>query len=190
MMGDTNQGTSDTVKRYMNDAYNRRVVAARKKPKPTEGTVDGGSTTMEVEDSWDHSVTSGRKQVIRGFTSYSVSGTNSQYDKHFDIACTPEAHVSLGGLTVHATEDDGLTHEFPPEDEHPAFFFHGLTDKFVEWEGRFYAYSDHNGVIVEVLRDKPEHAFGIERRKRERLKEDFQRKRRKLLEWKPDGGKV
>jgi hypothetical protein len=157
VMGDTNQSTSDTVKRYMNGVYNQ-------------------STKMEIE-SWDHSVMPNKKQVIRGYTNYEVSGTNSQYDKHFDIACTQEAHVSLVGLTAHATKDDDLTHEFPPADQHPAFVFHGLTDKFVELDGTFYAYSDHNGVIVEVLRDKPEHASRIERKRRDRLIDDFRRSR-------------
>jgi hypothetical protein len=190
VMGDTNQKSSDTVKSYMNGAYNREILKARKKSKQTEGKGDGKvddqAKDVETVDRWDHSITPRGKQVVRGYTNYEVSGTNSNYQTHFDIACTPKAHVSLTGLTVHKTEEDELTHRFPADDETPSFIFHGLTDKFVEWDGRFYAYSDHNGVIVEILRDKPEFQATIAGKRRAEMIEDFRRPKRLMLEWRPD----
>ncbi len=189
VMGDTNQSTSDTVKRYMNDAYNRRRLRAPRKLEQTGGNVgEGVGEEPTPGESWEHSVMPNRKQVIRGYTNYEVQGTNSGYAKHFDIACTPQAHVSLSGLTVHATEDDDLTFKYPTEEEGWAFFFHGLTDKFVEWKGRFYAYTDHNGVIVEILRDKPEHAQRIERERRDVLKDEFRQSKKRRVLQRPPGG--
>lgn len=189
VMGDTNQPSSDTVKNYMNSAYNRKVVRA-KRSKETEGTTD---VNMDEEPlgQWDHSVMRNKKQVIRGYTNYEVSGTNSNYKSHFDIACSPHAHVSLSGLTVHNTEEDELSHKFSEDDEEPSFIFHGLTDKFVEWNGLYYAFSDHNGVIVEVLRDKPDHRIVVEQRRRGGMIEHLHRsKKRKMIEWKkPDEDK-
>lgn len=183
VMGDTNQGTSDTVERYMNGAYNRKIrkIITKKKDEETTSKTKDESSKMEIENTWHHSVMSTGKQVVRGYTNYEVSGTNSQYDKHFDIACTPQAHVCLSGLTVHKTLDDELTYKMPKDDGLPMFFFHGVTDKFVEWDDLYYAYTDHNGVIVEILRDKPEYQFEVENKKRELLRNDyFEGKRKKV----------
>lgn len=188
VMGDTNQGSSDTVKAYMNGAYNRKVRKARKTSRQVAKTGSGGDEAMDLEtgDQWDHSIMTSGKQVIRGYTNYEVSGTNSNYQSHFDIACTPEAHVRLNGLTVHETKDDELVHELSTDAREPVFLFHGLTDKFIEWDGAFYAYSDHNGVIVEILRDKPEHHAEIKGKRRAERVEEFQRSKRKMIEWRPE----
>jgi hypothetical protein len=194
VMGDTNQGTSHTVKDYMDKAYNRKSSQVRGQRKQIEKTldisIDDDSTKEETSDKWDHSVMSSKKQVIRGYTNYEVSGTNSKYDKHFDIACTREAHVSLSGLTVHSNKDDDLTYHFSHNDQEPSFIFHGLTEKFVELDGCLYAYSDHNGVIVEVRRDKPDYSFTQKRKEVELKIEQFRLgKKIKMTELKPDEGK-
>ncbi|WP_426733240.1 hypothetical protein [Myxococcus faecalis] len=159
VIGDTNQASTNIVKNYMNKAYSRKVHKLELPLKKPEKSMD----SLEEKDSnerykWDHSIISdsktGRaKQLVRGYTNYEVSGTNSGYDKHFDIACTSRCFVQTTSLTVHATQDDELTHTVSSDSE-PVFFFHGLTDKFFEWEEKYFAYSDHNGVIVEILRDK------------------------------------
>jgi hypothetical protein len=164
VIGDTNQGSSDTVRAYMNAHYNRRFAKARASAK---------KQLNSPLDQWRHSISATGTQVVRGYSNYEVSGTNSGYTKHFDIACSPEAIVTLSGLTVHHTKDDQLMYSRSTSDRLPAFIFHGLTEKFIEWDGLYYAYSDHNGVIIEILRDKPEHfTLNNEKRKRD-LKEEF-----------------
>lgn len=155
VMGDTNQPSRHFVKRYMNNDYNRISGAARTTGNETD---DDDSEEKMSNDPiapahWDDSIMERDKQVIRGNTNYPVLGTNSNYTEHFDIACTPRAHVQLSGLISFREQEDKLAHELRGED--PDFLFHGLTDKFIEIDQLLYAYSDHNGVIVEILRDKP-----------------------------------
>lgn len=150
VIGDTNQSSNSTVQNYMNNSFN---------------ALSGGN------DVWHTSLTNANKQVVRGDTNYVVSGTNSTYSTHFDIACTRQVHFKLNRVHVRAESDmDELTYTASGSQADPVFMLHGLTDKFIEWEGLRYAYSDHNGVILEILRDKPEHAERIESNRRAQIK--------------------
>ncbi|MBU8898324.1 hypothetical protein KRR26_22185 [Corallococcus sp. M34] len=121
VMGDTNQKKSDFVSATL------------------KNHLGGGDWVTSVLD---------EKQELVGFgghDTFSISGTNSNYTTHFDIACSRQ---------VTAVIKDGKAHAFDEGDPNvePVFVFHGLTDKHTELKGKAYAYSDHNGVIVEVLR--------------------------------------
>ena len=158
LVGDTNQQSTEFVRNYMNGLYN------------TQGPP--GATT---EAPWNHSVTE-KKQVVRGYSNYVVSGTNTGYDKQFDIACTNRAYVKIKGLTRHETTDDNIQWQLNP-DEIPVFIFHGLTEKCITINGKLYAYSDHNGVIVEILRDETEHAYTHAKADRSGRKRDWREQR-------------
>ena len=110
---------------------------------------------------WQSSITNGKQDVVGfGYQVFQIKGTNSGYTKHFDIACTHQATIKIFNSQVVGN---------PSEDIKPVFIFHGLTDKFIPDECRTinnqsitinkkaYAYSDHNGIIVEVLQGKWEH---------------------------------
>jgi len=106
-------------------------------------------------DKWMGSVHQGTQQVVAlgGVDVRRMHGTNSTYHKHYDIACTHHAAVLIRDGEV--ANPQAL--DIEPE---AAFVFHGLTDKFLQMEdettkkAKIFAYSDHNGVIVEVLRHK------------------------------------
>ncbi|MBZ4412961.1 hypothetical protein K8640_32570 [Myxococcus sp. XM-1-1-1] len=137
VMGDTNQPTSDFVKSTLKNQL-------------------GG-------EDWVSSVLDDKQELVGfgGHNVFSISGTNSTFKTHFDIACTPHmTAVVRDGKVLGFDEDDSQAN--------PAFVFHGLTDKFTELEGKAYAYSDHNGVIVEVLRQKSVYAQRERKRKEER----------------------
>ncbi|MBJ6761781.1 hypothetical protein JGU66_13485 [Myxococcaceae bacterium JPH2] len=172
VMGDTNQKTSDFV------------------PSTLKNQLGGGDWVTSIID---------EKQELVGFGGHntlSISGTNSNYKTHFDIACSHQ---------VTAVIQDGKALGFDVEDPHvkPVFVFHGLTDKYTTLEGKAYAYSDHNGVIVEVLRWKDEPARREKKRREERCS-DCRRPLTALdllagkhltcprqplaIEWKPIGG--
>jgi hypothetical protein len=206
VMGDTNQKSSAALQQYMNDAYNRRILKARKK------------TTEKEVPKWGTSI-SGKTQIVRGYTNYEVSGTNSNYKTHFDIACTNCDHVKIGsGLKLKDQDEDEIKFEMVgfgkeedkivkeeieeieeieiekedkedqggrsdtvDESEGPVFVFHGLTDKFISKDGLKYAYSDHNGVIVEILRDKTLHAHDKKSRTRKNIIEEWKTVKRQKL---------
>lgn len=136
LIGDTNQPNSEHVKKYMQKNF--------------------GTGNKE----WVTSIHA-RKQEVVGFgghQTFCVSGTNSGFDTHFDIACTHhEAAVIQGGEVVGSDTTD--------EHWEPVFVFHGLTDKFTRINDKAYAYSDHNGIIVEVLRRKDAMAYKALKRK-------------------------
>ncbi|ATB39490.1 hypothetical protein CYFUS_004934 [Cystobacter fuscus] len=128
LVGDTNQPSDDFVKSYMKNKF-------------------GGQD-------WTTSIHEGLQEVVGfgGHRTFSLSGTNSGFDTHFDIACTRHtAAVIQKGQVVGCDPDD--------KDWNPVFAFHGLTDKFTRLQGKAYAYSDHNGIIIEVLRRKDRLAF-------------------------------
>ena len=122
---------------------NRRVVVLNEKLqfKTWQSSVntrnDGGKNIYEQD------------VVGFGYQVFQIKGTNSGYDKHFDIACSHQATIKIFNSQVVGN---------PNEDIRPVFIFHGLTDKFTSINNQAYAYSDHNGIIVEILHDKEEHA--------------------------------
>ncbi|MBL6986100.1 MAG: hypothetical protein ISR72_03470 [Methylobacter sp.] len=141
LIGDTNQKSVDNVKDYMGN-YNNSV--------------------------WSNSIVN-RKQEVVGFGgchSFSINGTNSGFDQHYDIACSH--HVSL---KIMDGKVNGLPMSLLKEEQEPAFVFHGLTDKFTTLNNKAYAYSDHNGVIVEVLRHKD--SFGQMEKRRKIIRKKF-----------------
>lgn len=128
LVGDTNQPSSDFVKSYMQNKF-------------------GGQD-------WTTSIHEGKQEVVGfgGHRAFSLSGTNSGFDTHFDIACTRHtAAVIKKGQVVGGDPDN--------ENWEPVFVFHGLTDKFTRLQDKAYAYSDHNGIIIEVVRRKDPLAF-------------------------------
>ncbi len=130
LIGDTNQDTNIRVEEYMSGYDN---------------------------NNWHTSITDGTQEVVGfgGFNHFKIKGTNSVFNRHFDIACSHHATVKIkNGMVVGGAP--------PRVDYEPAFIFHGLTDKFFELTSHphnAYAYSDHNGIIVEILCDKKEHAL-------------------------------
>ncbi|RYZ17316.1 MAG: hypothetical protein EOO70_02270, partial [Myxococcaceae bacterium] len=101
---------------------------------------------------WVTSIHEGRQELVGygGHETFSISGTNSGFDRHFDIACSRHVVVKIKDKKIVGCDPKELEN---PNYE-PVFIFHGLTDKFTQLNGKAYAYSDHNGVIVEVLRRK------------------------------------
>jgi hypothetical protein len=184
IMGDTNQGTRTTVENYMNGAYHRQY------------------GTQASPQNWSSSI-SGQTQAVRGYTSYEVLGTNTVYNTHFDIACTHQAYAKVrSGLKIKEDGDDEISLDLfnrcgirvppnaPEEDEDPpAFLFHGLTEKLIPINGRLFAYSDHNGVIVEILRDSSQHQLENKKRSREEAVEEHASRKRLRLDTSLSKGK-
>jgi hypothetical protein len=128
LIGDTNQPSSNAVKSYMHGRF-------------------GGQD-------WMTSIHEGKQEAVGfgGHQTFSMSGTNSGFDTHFDIACTRHtAAVIQNGEVVGCDPTD--------ENWRPVFVFHGLTDKFTSLQGKAYAYSDHNGIIIEILSRKNRLAY-------------------------------
>lgn len=108
---------------------------------------------------WVSSIHGGEQELVGygGHSTFSISGTNSGFDTHFDIACTHHAVAKIKDNKVVGSDTTDPTYD-------PAFVFHGLTDKYTQLNGKAYAYSDHNGVIIEVLRRKDVQAYNAHRR--------------------------
>ncbi|WP_163868778.1 hypothetical protein [Myxococcus eversor] len=133
LIGDTNQKSSGFVQNTL------------------RGELGGGD--------WVSSIHGQQQELVKfgGHDICSISGTNSGFDTHFDIACTRHVAAKIKDNKV-------VGGDTTDEDYSPAFVFHGLTDKFTQIGEKVYAYSDHNGVIVEILRRKDPFAFKAFRR--------------------------
>ncbi len=135
LVGDTNQRNNNIVGNYMSVEYDK------KEP-----------------EKWETSIINGEQEIVGldGYHTFSLKGTNSVFDKHFDIACTRHAAFKIQNGKGIASLPNPSSIE---DDNKPVFVFHGLTDKFIIFDddNKAYAYSDHNGIIVEILQDKEEH---------------------------------
>lgn len=98
---------------------------------------------------WTTSIYNGQQELVihGGDSTVKLSGTNSNFKKHFDVACSHHMSAIVQDEQVVAIDSSAPGFQ-------PIFAFHGLTDKFAKFHDKLNAFSDHNGVVVEVLRRK------------------------------------